>query len=118
MGSDIRPDDKLWVTERTGKRIVQIDLVTGEKTVLATIGEVEAPGGQDGLLGLALDPEMLKGTGKDYVYAAYTYTDTNRPPDETVQDMATATCKASPSAPTAHSMRPNKGRRPMTKSIS
>lgn len=82
------PDDKLWVTERTGKRIVQIDPATGEKTVLATINEVEAPGGQDGLLGLALDPELLKGTGKEYVYAAYTYTDTNRPPDETVQDEA------------------------------
>ncbi len=82
------PDDKLWITERTGKRIVQIDPQTGEKAVLATIPEVEAPGGQDGLLGLALDPELLKGTGHDYVYAAYTYSDPNRPADETVEDQA------------------------------
>ncbi len=82
------PDDKLWVTERTGKRIVQIDPDSGEKTVLATIDEVEAPGGQDGLLGLALDPGLLKGTGQDFVYAAYTYIDTNRPADDTVQDEA------------------------------
>lgn len=82
------PDDQLWVTERTGKRIVRIDPASGEKTVLATIDEVEAPGGQDGLLGLALDPELLQGTGRDYVYAAYTYLDPNRPADETVEDAA------------------------------
>lgn len=82
------PDDKLWVTERTGKRIVQIDPKSGEKTVLATIPEVEAPGGQDGLLGLALDPGLLQGTGHDYVYAAYTYLDPSRAPDATVQDEA------------------------------
>lgn len=82
------PDDMLWVTERTGKRIVRIDPATGDKTVLVTIDEVEAPGGQDGLLGLALDPEMLKGTGHDFVYAAYTYIDANRPADVTVQDEA------------------------------
>ena len=35
---------------------------------------MSAPGGQDGLLGLALHPELLKGTGNDYVYTAYTYT--------------------------------------------
>ena len=38
------PDDKLWITERTGKRIVQIDPQTGEKAVLATIPEVEEIG--------------------------------------------------------------------------
>lgn len=82
------PDEKLWVTERTGKRIVQIDPDSGEKTVLATIDEVEAPGGQDGLLGLALDPGLLRGTGRDYVYAAYTYIDPDRPADATVEDEA------------------------------
>ena len=41
-----------------------------------------APGGQDGLLGLALHPELLKGTGNDYVYTAYTYKDKSRGPDD------------------------------------
>ena len=35
---------------------------------------VDGPGG---LLGMALDPGLLKGTGNDYVYAAYTYADRN-----------------------------------------
>ena len=47
---------------------------------------MSAPGGQDGLLGLALHPELLKGTGNDYVYTAYTYADEGRGPDETVTD--------------------------------
>src|ERR1700689_4458657 len=47
------PDDKLWVTERTGKRVTRIDPATGQRTVAITIDEVSAPGGQDGLLGMA-----------------------------------------------------------------
>src|SRR5262245_59720929 len=59
------PDNMLWVTERTGKRVVRIDPATGERTVALTIDEVSAPGGQDGLLGMALDPQLLKGSGPD-----------------------------------------------------
>ena len=66
------PDNMLWVTERTGKRVTRIDPGTGERSVAITIDEVSAPGGQDGLLGMVLHPELLKGTGKDYVYVAYT----------------------------------------------
>jgi PQQ-dependent dehydrogenase (s-GDH family) len=69
------PDNMLWVTERTGKRITRIDPVSGQRTVAITIDEVSAPGGQDGLLGMALHPDLLKDTGNDYVYAAYTYVD-------------------------------------------
>jgi PQQ-dependent dehydrogenase (s-GDH family) len=69
------PDAKLWVTERTGKRVTRIDPATGQKTVAITIAEVSAPGSQDGLLGLALHPELLRGTGNDYVYVGYTYVD-------------------------------------------
>jgi PQQ-dependent dehydrogenase (s-GDH family) len=69
------PDDKLWVTERVGRRIVQIDPATGEKVTLFEVAEARAPGGQDGLMGLALHPELLQGSGNDYVYAAYTYED-------------------------------------------
>lgn len=82
------PDVKLWVTERTGKRVTRIDPVTGEKTVAITIDEVLAPGGQDGLLGMALHPELLKGTGNDYVYVAYTYLDKSHAPDLSVVDPA------------------------------
>src|SRR4051812_9172492 len=61
------PDNMLWVTERTGKRITRVDPVTGERHVAASISDVSAPGGQDGLLGMALHPDLLKGTGNDYV---------------------------------------------------
>lgn len=80
------PDNKIWTTERTGKRIVRIDPATGEKAVAITIDEVSAPGGQDGLLGLALHPDLLKGTGHDYVWAAYTYVDQAKGPDPAVTD--------------------------------
>ncbi len=72
------PDGKLWVTERSGKRVTRVDPETGERRPAITIDEVSAPGGQDGLLGMALHPELLKGTGNDYVYVAYTYVDEAR----------------------------------------
>jgi PQQ-dependent dehydrogenase (s-GDH family) len=80
------PDAKLWVTERTGKRVTRIDPATGERNVAITISEVSAPGGQDGLLGMALHPELLKGTGNDYVYIAYTYVDEGKGADPTITD--------------------------------
>src|SRR6202046_3317991 len=73
------PDNMLWVTERTGKRITRIDPASGQRTVAITIDEVSAPGGQDGLLGMALHPDLLKGAGNDYVYAGYTYVDRRLP---------------------------------------
>jgi PQQ-dependent dehydrogenase (s-GDH family) len=74
------PDAMLWVTERTGKRIVRVDPATGNKTVAITLDEVYAPGGQDGLLGMALHPDLLRDKGTDYVYAYYTYTDRSKGP--------------------------------------
>jgi PQQ-dependent dehydrogenase (s-GDH family) len=71
------PDNMLWVTERTGKRITRVNPATGEKKVAVTIDEVLAPGGQDGLMGLALD------LGNNVVYTAYTYTDESLPPHAT-----------------------------------
>jgi PQQ-dependent dehydrogenase (s-GDH family) len=70
-------DNMLWVTERTGKRITRVHPGTGERKVAVTIDEVLAPGGQDGLMGLALD------LGNNFVYTAYTYTDESLPPHET-----------------------------------
>lgn len=80
------PDARLWVTERSGKRVTRIDPATGERSVAITIDEVSAPGGQDGLLGMALHPELLKSTGKDFVYVAYTYVDEKKGADPTVTD--------------------------------
>jgi len=80
------PDNMLWVTERTGKRVTRIDPVTGVRKVAITIDEVSAPGSQDGLLGMALHPELLQGTRNDFVYVAYTYVDKRRPPHITVAD--------------------------------
>lgn len=78
------PDNMLWVTERTGKRITRIDPTTGQRTVAITIDEASAPGGQEGLLGMALHPDLLKGAGRDFVYAAYTYVDEAQGPVPTV----------------------------------
>ena len=72
------PDNMLWVTERTGKHVTRIDPASGKATVAITIDEVSAPGSQDGLLGMALHPELMRGTGHDYVYIAYTYVDRNK----------------------------------------
>jgi len=69
------PDGWLWVTERTGGQITRVNPADGSKKVAIKIDAVSAPGGQDGLLGLALDPGLLKGTGNDYVYTSYTYVD-------------------------------------------
>ncbi|HET8550630.1 MAG TPA: glucose/sorbosone family PQQ-dependent dehydrogenase [Bryobacteraceae bacterium] len=67
------PDGKLWVTERSGKRVTRVDPATGERSVAIAIPEVLAPGGQEGLLGMAFQP------GGDFVYVAYTYADRNLP---------------------------------------
>ncbi len=80
------PDNMLWVTERTGKRISRLNPTTGEKKVAITIPEVVAPGGQDGLLGMALHPDLLKGKGTDYVYVFHTYVDEARGARPTVTD--------------------------------
>jgi PQQ-dependent dehydrogenase (s-GDH family) len=67
------PDQNLWVTERTAKRITAVNPSDGSKTTLATIDEVFQNHGQDGLLGMALHPGLLRNAGSDYVYVAYTY---------------------------------------------
>src|SRR5258708_39400395 len=55
------PDNFLWVTERTAGNITRINPANGSAAVAIQIPEVSAPGPQDGLLGLALHPELLKG---------------------------------------------------------
>ena len=71
----VGPDEQLWITERTGRRIVRVNPSTGAVTPAATIDESYDPGESwhEGVLGLALHPDLLKNLGRDYVYVAYTY---------------------------------------------
>lgn len=80
------PDDYLWVTERVAGRVVRINPVDGTKVPAVTLDDVVTRRGQDGLLGLALHPELLIGTGMDHVFVAYTYTDPTRPAHVNVSD--------------------------------
>jgi PQQ-dependent dehydrogenase (s-GDH family) len=68
------PDDRLWVTERLAGRVIRVNPADGAVTPAVTIDEVY-PGTSwhEGLLGMALHPDLLKGVGRDYVYVAYTY---------------------------------------------
>jgi PQQ-dependent dehydrogenase (s-GDH family) len=66
------PDDYLWVTERTESRVTRVHPVDGTRQVVLTIEGV-VTGSQQGLLGLVLHPELLQGTGNDYVYVSHTY---------------------------------------------
>jgi PQQ-dependent dehydrogenase (s-GDH family) len=66
------PDDYLWVTERTSGRVTRVHPSDGTRIPAMVIADL-LPDGPGGLLGMALDPGLLKGTGNDYVYVAYTY---------------------------------------------
>ncbi len=69
------PDNHLWVTERTARRVIRVDPATGSVTPLLQIDESYDPldSWHEGVLGLALHPDLLKKVGRDYVYVAYTY---------------------------------------------
>ncbi len=72
----IGPDDQLWVSERTGRRLIRVNPATGTVTPALDISaESYDPGASwhEGMLGLALHPDLLKGAGRDYVYVAFTY---------------------------------------------
>lgn len=69
------PDQMLWVTERTGRRVVRINPSSGARAVLVTIPEVNTTFTQDGLLGLAFHGDFLKDPASRFVYVAFTYDD-------------------------------------------
>jgi PQQ-dependent dehydrogenase (s-GDH family) len=69
------PDQQLWVTERTGRRVVRINPADGSRNVVVSIPEVNTTFTQDGLLGLTFHADLLRGTGNDFVYVAFTYDD-------------------------------------------
>ena len=67
------PDGRLWVTERTGKRVVRINPADGTRKVALVIPDAVQHHGQDGVLGLALHADLLKSRGSDFVYVVLTH---------------------------------------------
>lgn len=68
-------DNNLWITERQGKNISKINPETGERKILYTVSNAFVGPQHEGVLGLALEPNFLKGKSNSYVYTAYTYKD-------------------------------------------
>ncbi len=66
------PDGWLWLTERLGRRVLHVNPADGTMQTLSTVTDALAESSQQGLLGLALHPELLQGTGNDFVYLAFT----------------------------------------------
>ena len=64
------PDDTLWITERVGKDIVRIDPANGTMLSNMLIPSANQSAGQDGVLGMALDPNF---NNSNHIYVAYTY---------------------------------------------
>lgn len=82
------PDGWLWITERatntnddsvTGERVVRVHPDTGVKTEMLDLhNEVYSAAGQDGLMGMAIHPDLytnINTTTNNYVYLALTYFD-------------------------------------------
>ncbi|MEM7658317.1 MAG: glucose/sorbosone family PQQ-dependent dehydrogenase [Bacteroidota bacterium] len=65
------PDDQLWVTERSTGVISRVSPINGARDNLIQIQEMSSTAGQDGLLGIALHPDLLG--NNPYVYLSYTY---------------------------------------------
>jgi PQQ-dependent dehydrogenase (s-GDH family) len=64
------PDNTLWITERVGKDIVRIDPINGTKLSTMPIPNANQSKGQDGVLGMAFDPDF---NNTHHIYVAYTY---------------------------------------------
>ncbi|WP_298955220.1 PQQ-dependent sugar dehydrogenase [uncultured Nonlabens sp.] len=82
------PDNWLWITERAthnndiannGERVVRVHPDTGVKTEMINLSaEVFSESGQDGLMGMAIHPDLytdVTTTTNNYVYLALTYQD-------------------------------------------
>lgn len=68
------PDGHLWVTEKSGLKVTRVNPRTGAKTTALQVREaIHTEGTQDGVLGLALHPDLLQRKGRDWVYISYTY---------------------------------------------
>jgi len=64
------PDNILWITERLGKSITLVDPNNGTILSNITVPGVHQSGGQDGLMGMVLDPNF---NNNGQLYVAYTY---------------------------------------------
>lgn len=71
------PDDQLWVSERVGKKIFRVNPNSGEKNLLYFFDNAVQDESQNGLLGIAIHPELGKQVASDFVYASYTYIELN-----------------------------------------
>ena len=67
------PDNHIWVSEREGSRIISVDPKTGEKKLVGSIPDVKVGPQHEGVLGIALDPDLGKNGSKNNVYIAHTY---------------------------------------------
>src|SRR5215203_1650731 len=63
-------DHALWITDRVGKDIVRIDPVNGTNLSSMPIPNAYQSAGQDGVLGMAFDPQF---NNTNHIYVAYTY---------------------------------------------
>lgn len=80
------PDNMIWVTERTSGEVTRVDPSTGVQQVLLTLDDVYTGQQHEGLLGMALHPELLQDSGNDYVYISYTINNgTAEAPDPSAQ---------------------------------
>ncbi len=78
------PDNYLWLTERVGKKVNRVSKDGTVNDLLLNLGPaVYRTGGQDGLMGMVLHPNLGKGTSEDFVYIAYTYSNTGSTTDDT-----------------------------------
>ena len=76
------PDNLIWATERSSGEVTRIDPFTGAQQTLLTLTDFSVDVQHQGLLGMALHPELLTGTGNDFVYLVHTYeTGTAEAPD-------------------------------------
>lgn len=71
------PDNNLWITERIGKKVVKVSTSGGSKTTMLDLtSKVYQSAGQDGLMGIAIHPDLytdINTSTNNYVYLAYTY---------------------------------------------
>ncbi len=80
------PDGMIWVTERTSGEVTRVDPVSGAQQLLLSLDDVYTGQQHEGLLGLALHPELMQGTGNDYVYLSYTINNgSEQEPDPSAQ---------------------------------
>ena len=64
------PDNALWITERFAKNITRIDPSSGLELNSMPVPNVHQSEGQDGLMGMAFDPDF---NNTNHIYVAYTY---------------------------------------------